>query len=165
MERKRGRPRTGAAVPAVERMRAYRRRLRERGLLPKTVTVVDPVASAIRFAKDTLLTPTEQDVVRRFCAGLRRLPQLPLKVAIFGSRAKGGSGVNSDLDVAVVMGCGRSRGIERTLASLAHRAHAPYREGDAGIRLRPVAVFSEDQAKGFFSAIRIQMEAVWTRPH
>lgn len=164
MERKRGRPPTGAAKPAAERMRAYRRRLREKGLVPKTVSALDQVAAAVRFASDTLLTPTEQDVVRRFCAGLRRLPQLPLQVAIFGSRASGGSGVHSDLDVAVVMGCDRSGDIERTLASLAHRAHAPYREGGAGIHLRPVAVFSEDQPKGFFTAIQNQMEAVWTRP-
>ncbi len=164
MERRRGRPPTGAAQSAAERMRAYRRRLLERGLVPKTVSAVDPVACAVRFAKDTLLTPAEQDVLRRFCAGLRRLPQLPLKVAIFGSRARGGSGVHSDLDVAVVMGCGRSGAIERTLASLAQRAHAPYHEADAGIRLRPVAVFSGDQSKGFFTAIQNQMEPVWTRP-
>ncbi|MGH8674499.1 MAG: nucleotidyltransferase domain-containing protein [Burkholderiales bacterium] len=165
MTRSRGRPRTGAAVPAAARMRAYRRRLRERGVVPRTVSAVDPVASAVRFAKDTLLTPTERDVVRRFCAGLRRLPQLPLKVAIFGSRASGGSGVDSDLDVAVLMGCARAQGIERSLAALAHRAHAPYQGGDCAIRLRPVAVFAEDQQKGFFSAIRNQMEPVWTRPH
>ena len=165
MERKRGRPPTGNAQSAAERMRAYRRRLRERGLVPKTASALDPVAFAVRFAKDTLLTPTEQDVLRRFCAGLRRLPQLPLEVAVFGSRATGGSGVSSDLDVAVIMGCGRSGEIERLLASLAHRAHAPYHGGDAEIRLRPVAVFSGDRPKGFFTAIRNQMEPVWTRPH
>lgn len=165
MDHKRGRPPTGTAQSAAERMRAYRRRLRERGVVPRTVSAVDPVASAVRFAKGTLLTPTEQDVLRRFCAGLRRLPQLPVKVAIFGSRARGGSGVDSDLDVAVVMGCARSADVERTLVALAHRAHAPYQEGDGGIRLRPVAVFQEDRPKGFFTSIRNQMEPVWTRPH
>ena len=164
MDRKRGRPRTGFAATNAERMRAYRRRLRERGLVTRTVTAPDPVARAVRFAEDTLLTPTEQDVVRRFCAGLPRLAELPLKVAIFGSRAKGGSGVNSDLDIAVIMECGRSEQVERILASVAFQAGAPYREGDAGIYVKPVPIFSEDRPKGFFHAIRSHMESVWTRP-
>ncbi len=164
MKGKRGRPPTGMAQSAAERMRAYRRRLREKGLYSKSVVSADPITRAISFSKDSLLTPAEQDVVRRFCAGLRRLPELPVQVAIFGSRARGGSGVNSDLDVAVVMACGRSGQIERSLVSLAHQAGAPYREADAGIHLRPVPIFAEDRRKGFLNAIRSHMEPVWTRP-
>ena len=164
MVKPRGRPPTGFAQTAAERMRAYRRRLRERGVVLTTVTSHDPVIAAVRFARDTLLTPTEQDVVRRFCGGLRRLPELPLRVAIFGSRAKGGSGVNSDLDIVVVMPCARSGQIERTLNSIGLAAGAPYQGGDVGIYIRPVPIFVEDRPKSFFKAIRNQMEAVWTRP-
>ncbi len=164
MERKRGRPPTGNAQSAAERMRAYRRRLREKGLVSRVVLAPDAVTAAVSFAKNSLLTPAEQDVLRRFCSGLRRLPELPLQVALFGSRAKGGSGTHSDLDVAVVMSCGRSGRIERMLVSLAHQAEAPYQEGDAGIHLRPVPVFAEDESRVFFNAIRRDMELLWTRP-
>lgn len=145
-------------------MRAYRRRQRESGLVTKSVTTLDPVAASVRFSKDTLLTPAEQDVVRRFCGGLRRLPELPLHVAIFGSRAKGGSGVNSDLDVAVVMESHQSAQVSRTLAALAYKAAAPYQEDGGGIHLKPVPIFIEDRHKGFFTAIRRHLDTVWTRP-
>ncbi|MGQ0656332.1 MAG: nucleotidyltransferase domain-containing protein [Betaproteobacteria bacterium] len=160
----RGRPRTGRAVPAAERMRAYRRRLRERGLAVRRRIVQDPVALAVRFPAATLLTPGERDVLRRFCAGLGRLPALPQQVSVFGSRATGGSTARSDLDVAVVIDTPRSAALEQALFSLAARAQAPYQEAAAGIRLKPVPIFAEDRGGGFFRSIRRHMHTVWTRP-
>jgi hypothetical protein len=110
------------------------------------------------------LTPAEKDVLRRFCTGLRRLPELPIQVAVFGSRATGTSRVSSDLDVAVLMDCKRSPQVERTLASLAFRAQAPYQDGGVGISLRPVPIFVEDRSRGFFDGIQHSMDPIWTRP-
>lgn len=151
-------------MSAAERMRAYRRRLRERGEKIRSVRSVDPIVKAVRFSSESLLTPAEQDVIRRFCAGLRRLPSLPAEVAVFGSRVKGDSTIGSALDVAVLLECPRAPRVEQMLYSLAHQAQAPYVHGPIGICLKPVAIFQEDRRRGFFGAIRNCMEPVWTRP-
>jgi hypothetical protein len=159
----RGRPRTGTAMSGAERMRAYRRRLRERGVRARTTLRTDPFLAAMRFAPLTCLTPGEQDVLRRFCAGLARIGQTPRKVAVFGSRARGSSHAGSDLDVAVFLDGDNSADIERALARVALRAQAPYREGAYGIHLKPVALF-RDAPRAFLESIAPDLEVVWTRP-
>jgi hypothetical protein len=151
-------------MSGAERMRAYRRRLRERGMRARVTLRADPWAAAVRFRADTCLTPGEQDVLRRFCAGLERLGKLARKAAIFGSRARGHSHAGSDLDVAVFIAGERSAEVERTLARLALQAQAPYRDGAYGIYLKPVALFQE-ASRAFIESIKPDMEVVWTRPH
>ena len=163
-KRKRGRPPTGSALSAAERMRAYRRRLRERGMAVKSVTIQDPVVAAARFRRESLLTPAEKDVIRRFCAGMRKLPALPERVAVFGSRAKGGAHIDSDLDLAVLISGEKSAKIDSCLAAMSAWAVEPYQENGIGIRLRPVALFSADRKRAFFKAICNDMDTVWTRP-
>ena len=160
----RGRPRSMHATTAAERMRAYRRRLRERGLVMRGQLVSDPLAAAVRFPPGTLLTPAEQDVLRRFCAGLGRLPVLPSQVSVFGSRARGGSTPQSDLDIAILVDTPKSPSFEQAMYSLAAQAQAPYQDGGVGIHLKPVALFSEDRHTGFFNTIRKEMVPVWTKP-
>jgi hypothetical protein len=161
---RRGRPCTGEAMSGAERMRAYRRRLRERGVRARVTLGADPFIAAVRFRPDTCLTPGEQDVLRRFCAGLARIEATTRKVAVFGSRAKGRSHANSDLDVAVFLDGEESPAIEQALARLALRAHAPYREGGYGIYLKPVALF-RDASPAFLASIKPDLEVVWTKPH
>jgi len=144
-------------------MRAYRRRLRERGLRVRVTLRKDPIAAAMRFRPETCLTPGEQDVLRRFCGGLARFGQAPRNVAVFGSRARGNSHAGSDLDVAVFLDADKSLDIERALARLALQAQAPYREGAYGIFLKPVALF-RDAPNTFLESIKPDLEVVWTRP-
>ena len=118
---------------------------------------------AVRFAPDSLLTPGEQDVLRRFCGGFRRLPHLPRRAAVFGSRARGGSHAQSDLDVAVMMDVPRDPAFEPELSAIALRAQLPYRLEGYGISLRPV-VFYRGERTAFLDAIREDLEVVWTRP-
>ena len=148
---------------AAERARRYRARLRARGLRVVSATRRDPVLGAVRFEPISLLTPGEQDVLRRFCAGLKKLPHLPRSVAVFGSRAKGGSHAHSDLDVAVLMDGGADRSLQAALSALALDAQKGYWLGEYGIALRPVPVFRGEPA-AFLDAIRDQWEVVWTRP-
>lgn len=123
----------------------------------------DPLVEAVRFDRDTLLTPGEQDVLRRFCARLGKLPSLPRSVAVFGSRAKGGSHAQSDLDVAVLADGMRERSFETALSAIALGAQKPYWLGEYGISLRPVA-FYRGESPAFLDAIRNDWEIVWTRP-
>ena len=123
----------------------------------------DPLLGALRFSRDTLLTPGEQDVLRRFCAHLGKLPRLPHSVAVFGSRAKGGSDEHSDLDVAVLADGSRDRLFDAALSAIALGAQKPYWLDRYGISLRPV-VFYQREPPGFLDAIRDDLEVVWTRP-
>jgi len=150
-------------MTAAERARRYRARLRARGVRMTSVMRREPVLEAVRFDPETLLTPGEQDVLRRFCAGLRRLPRLPLRVAVFGSRARGDSHAQSDLDVAVLVEGARDRAIESGLSAIALVAQKPYWLDGYGIALRPVTFYSREST-AFLAAIRDEMETIWTRP-
>ena len=118
---------------------------------------------AVRFAPDSFLTPGEQDVLRRFCGGFNRLPRMPRRAAVFGSRARGGSHAHSDLDVAVMMDVPRDPAFEPVLSAIALSAQLPYRLDGYGISLRPV-VFYRGEPTAFLDAIREDLEVVWTRP-
>lgn len=130
----------------------------------RVVTVPDGVLSAMRFAPDTLLTPGEQDVLRRFCAGFHTLPVMPGKMAVFGSRATGGADEHSDLDMAVFFDGSRSAELETRLSAIAFSAQSPYRSGPYGIFLRPVPLYITDKSL-FLDSIRPDLEVVWTRPN
>ena len=161
--RPRGRPITGRAVPAAERARRYRARLRARGVRIKAVRTTDRSIARVRFARDTVLSPGEQDVLRRFCARLEELPRIPLAVAVFGSRARGDSNELSDLDVAVFLDVARDPATESRLSSFAELASRPYRSGRYGIFLRPVTLCERTDA-AFVASIRPEMELIWIAP-
>lgn len=147
-------------MDAAERMRRYRARQLGRGV--DRDGRPDRHSAAVRFPASSLLTPAERDVIRRFVAALRRLPVRPSRVAIFGSRARGGSRIDSDVDVAVFMSRIDARLQGRVLAAAA-RAQAPYAVEGAAIVLRPV-VLLEPATGGFHEGIRNDLEVVWTRP-
>lgn len=123
----------------------------------------DPALETVHFAPDSLLTPGERDVLRRFCAGLAKLPRLPWRVAVFGSRARGGSDEHSDLDVAVYFDCERDRETESCLSGMALEATRRYRSGRYGIFLHPVTVYCQGDTP-FASAIEGKAQTIWTAP-
>lgn len=159
----RGRPKTGRAIPPAERARRYRARLRVRGIRLRAVRTHDAMLAQVRFAHDTYLTPGEQEVLRRFCSRLDRLPHVPSRVAVFGSRARGDSDEFSDLDVAVFLDVPRDATTESGLSALAEQASRPYRAGSIGIFLRPVTLCDASDA-AFIASIEGEMETIWTAP-
>jgi hypothetical protein len=153
---------TGNAMSAAERMRRYRARLLAMGALPSRTREKDPFLGSIRFGPGSLLSPSEREVVRRFVANLRRLPNPPSRLGVFGSRARGGSTIGSDLDVAVFVDEPDAR-LERRILDAAERAHAPYSVDGAAIILRPV-LLSLQPRSAFHLAIIGSMETVWKKP-
>lgn len=145
-------------------MRRYRARLRVKGIRVQVIARRDPVLNAVRFKRDSLLTPGEQDVLRRFCAGLARAPALPLQLAVFGSRVTGTSDQRSDLDLALVVNAEMATSdFQEMLSRLALRAQAPYREGAYGIFLKPMLV-EKGGRSALLASIREHSEVIWTRP-
>jgi hypothetical protein len=126
-------------------------------------TVPDIAVGTVRFRRQTLLTPGEQDVLRRFCSALPALPRLPTGVAAFGSRARGDANEQSDLDVAVLFDGTRDREVESKLSAIALAAQRAYWLDGYAIALRPVALY-RDEASPFLEAIREDLEPIWTRP-
>lgn len=158
--RKPGRPRSPSPLSAAERMRRYRARLRARGV--RAVREVDPLVAALSVAPETLLTPGEQDVIRRFCRGMRALERLPEEVAVFGSRARGDANERSDLDLAVTFDGERDAALESAISGIALEARKPYRSRTYGIFLRAVPFYLVEG--GLPVAIRREREVLWTRP-
>lgn len=161
--KRRGRPPTGRALTAAERARRYRARLPARGLRLKAVLRRDPLLAAVRFGRETALSPGEQDVLRRFCGAFGSLPRVPARAAVFGSRARGASHPRSDLDVAVLVDAPRDPAFESALSAIALAAQRPYWLEDYGIMLRPVVIY-RGESVAFLNAIRDDLEVVWTRP-
>lgn len=88
---------------------------------------------------------------------------MPRRVAVFGSRVRGGSHAHSDLDVAVMMDVPRDPAFEPVLSAIALNAQQPYWLDGYGISLRPVALY-RGEPEAFANAIRNDLEVVWTRP-
>ena len=150
-------------MSAAERMRRYRARLRHKGIRTRSVMRNDRLLAAVRFHPDTLLTPGEQHVLQRFCSQFRRLPRLPERVGVFGSRSKGGASEHSDLDVAVLFSGPPDSVIETLIHDIAFDARKLYCSGQYGIFLKAVPFF-EDESSRFLDSIRDELELVWTKP-
>jgi hypothetical protein len=109
------------------------------------------------------LSPAEDRLIDRFLDLLeQRLPPGALRgVVLFGSRARGDSGEESDIDVAVEVAPGvAALAARRAVADAAHDAMA---EGDAfALGLSPVVV-PAGQGGGLGAALARDGERLWPR--
>lgn len=108
-------------------------------------------------------TPLEHRIFQRLADEIRTagLPVSALRV--FGSRARGHSRADSDLDIAVVVDSDRDPALERRIQALGE--HLSVDDEDSGHRLRVQTVpFFRGDAAGFLArTIARDLDTVWTR--
>lgn len=108
-------------------------------------------------------TPAEQHIIERLIATLLAERQPVNAVHVFGSRARGHSRVDSDLDLAIELTVDRTHERERHIMALGEALSLE--DEDAGWRLRvqTVPIFADEKDSGFFRSIAPDLETVWTR--
>jgi len=95
---------------------------------------------------------------------VERLADLPVTlVGVFGSRARGHSRVDSDLDVAVRLAMGRSREVEQRLWALADSLSVQDDGSAYAVRVQILPLFETD-AGGFLErTLAPELDPIWTR--
>jgi predicted nucleotidyltransferase len=111
--------------------------------------------------RHTRYSPLERALLARV---VREVADLPAQmVAVFGSRARGHSGVDSDLDVAVRLDMRRSRPVEQRLETLAEDLSVADAASRHRVRVQIVPLFDDD-AQGFLAqTIERELDPIWTR--
>ncbi len=105
------------------------------------------------------LTPLERGRLQRLLVRLAAEPRLA-RVVVFGSRARGRSRADSDLDVAVYFASPRNRDLERWLEAQA----AACGDEDAGApELQVVPFFSDEPPSLLDGALKREGIVLWTR--
>ncbi|MEW5889818.1 MAG: nucleotidyltransferase domain-containing protein [Pseudomonadota bacterium] len=105
------------------------------------------------------LTPLERGRLQRLLARLAAEPRLT-RVVVFGSRARGRSRADSDLDMAVYFASPRNRDLERWLEA---QAAASDDEDSSAPRLQVVPFFSDEPPSRLEAALKREGIVLWTR--
>ncbi len=99
------------------------------------------------------LTPLENALLADFAGRVRTLAGARLeRISVFGSRARGGSRADSDLDVAVLVGGGEDRALRAAIYAAAADAAAAL-EGAEPALLQPSVIFAGSARTGFVEIV------------
>ena len=111
-----------------------------RWAIPRAARVAPPARAAL--AGLAQLTPLENALVAEFAARVRALAAARFaRIAVFGSRVRGGSRADSDLDVAVFVTGREDRVLRRAIYAAAAEAAAAL-EGAEPALLQPAVIFA-----------------------
>lgn len=124
-----------------------------RWAIPRAARIAPP--PRVRAAAPGLaqLTPLENALVAEFSVRVRALAAARLeRIAVFGSRIRGGSRADSDLDVAVFVTGGEDRALRAAIYAAASEAAAAL-EGAEPALLQPSVIFAGSARTGFVEIV------------
>ncbi len=108
-------------------------------------------------------SPMETEIIRRLAAELlwAGIPVRALRV--FGSRARGHSSEQSDLDIAVELDAPPNPALTRRVMQLGRALSLPPEAGIPGLRVQVVPFFEGEDRTPLARAIAQEAETLWTR--
>jgi predicted nucleotidyltransferase len=132
-----------------------------RWAIPRSARIAGPAGAQRTGAGLARLTPLENALLSDFSARVRALAGARLKrIAVFGSRLRGGSGRDSDLDVAVFLAGAEDRALRARIYAVAAEAASALDSGDPAL-LQPSVIFAGSPRTGFVEVVEREAET-WT---
>ena len=108
-------------------------------------------------------SPMETEIIRRLAAELLRAG-IPVRVLrVFGSRARGHSTEQSDLDIAVALDSPPDPALTRRVMQLGRALSLPPEVRIPGLRVQVVPFFEGEEMTPLAWAIAHEAETLWTR--
>ena len=113
-----------------------------RWAIPRAARIAPPARARAVAPGLAQLTPLENALLADFAGRVRALAGARLaRIAVFGSRVRGGSRADSDLDVAVFVAGGEDRALRAGIYAAAAEAAAALEGGDPAL-LQPSVIFA-----------------------
>jgi predicted nucleotidyltransferase len=132
-----------------------------RWAIPRAARVAPPAREGAAAPGLAQLTPLENALVAEFSVRVRALATARLeRIAVFGSRIRGGSRADSDLDVAVFVTGGEDRALRAAIYAAAAEAAAAL-EGAEPALLQPSVIFAGSARTRFVEIVEREGRS-WT---
>lgn len=132
-----------------------------RWAIPRAARIAAPARARPAAPGLAQLTPLENALLAEFWERVRALAGARLeRIAVFGSRARGGSRADSDLDVAVFIAGQEDRALRAAIYAAASEAAAALEGGDLAL-LQPSVIFAGSPRTGFVAALEREARP-WT---
>ena len=124
-----------------------------RWAIPRTARVAPPARTGAAAAGLAELTPLENRLLAEFAARVRALTGTRLeRIAVFGSRIRGGSRADSDLDVAVFLAGSENRALRAAIYATAAEAATMLGAEDLAL-LQASVIFAGSARTRFVEAV------------
>jgi predicted nucleotidyltransferase len=124
-----------------------------RWAIPRSARVAPPARAHPTRSGLAQLTPLENALLGEFVERVRSLRGARLeRVVVFGSRARGVSRADSDLDVAVFLAGNEDRALRAAVYAAAASAAAALEGGDLAL-LQPSVIFAASPRTGFVDIV------------
>ncbi|MBI3376025.1 MAG: nucleotidyltransferase domain-containing protein [Betaproteobacteria bacterium] len=132
-----------------------------RWAIPRAARIAPPARSRAASPGLAQLTPLENALLAEFFERVHALAGARLeRVVVFGSRARGGSRADSDLDVAVFVAGNEDRALRAGIYTAAAEAAAVLEGGDLAL-LQPSVIFAGSPRTSFVDIVEREGRA-WT---
>ena len=132
-----------------------------RWAIPRAARIAAPARARTAMTGLAQLTPLENVLLADFAARVRELAGARLaRIAVFGSRVRGGSRGDSDLDVAVFLAGDEDRDLRAAIYAAAAESAAALQGGDPAL-LQPSVIFANSARTPFVEIVEREGRS-WT---